>query len=66
MAIWQLTPGYEKAHAYDSEAALVPICGSSQGSPELERQTVASVVHPCRRCQMVLGSRRARAMGESA
>jgi hypothetical protein len=66
MTVWKATEGYELVHAYDSENALFPVCGTAQGSQDLERTPVASVVHPCRRCLMVLGSRRTRAGEVSA
>ena len=64
MTVWKIAGGYEVAHAYDSDHALFPVCGVAQGSPVLAKTTVASVARPCRRCLMVLGSRRARLGGD--
>lgn len=55
---WRRRFGREIAHAYDSEAALLPVCGTNL--PEPGRCAVDTSDRRCRRCLAVLGSRRTR------
>lgn len=55
---WQRTFGREIAHAYDSDHAIMPVCGTPVhlGSQIPGRPGDRA----CRRCLAILGSRRTR------
>ena len=63
MTVWQRAFGQETAHAYDSDGAILPLCGTAVEHRHLV--AIDTGDRPCRRCLAVLGSRRTR-MGVEA
>ncbi len=60
---WERGFGREIAHAYDSQLAMLPVCGTAR--PTLGRVAADTSDRRCRRCLAVLGSRKSRAPVEA-